>query len=327
MQITVFEKVSPKMKIIRGIHNLKEIHSNSVVTIGNFDGIHLGHQKLFFHTYITGKKHNIPTIIILFEPQPLEFLKNKNAPVRITTFREKIKYTASYNIDTVLCIRFNAFFQSLTAEDFIINILINKLHVKFIVIGDDFRFGFQRDGNINLLKKLGDKYLFHVIKVKSLYKDNTKISSTTIREALSKNNIKLASQLLGRPFSIYGRVVHGNSIGKKLGYPTANIRLNKNFLLSNGVYAVKVNCFLNKKFLGICNIGIKPSFFDTQKNKVLEVYLFNTKMNLYGKYIEVLICKKIRDELFFPSIKELKNQIFNDIQKVKNYFNISYNLY
>lgn len=315
------------MKITRGIHNLKEINSNSVVTIGNFDGIHLGHQKLFSHTCMIGKKYNIPTVVILFEPQPLEFLKNKNAPLRITNFREKIKYIAYYNINTILCIKFNKFFQSLTAEDFIINILINKLHMKFIVIGDDFKFGFQRNGNINLLKTLGDKYLFHIIKVKSLYKDNIKISSTKVREALSGNNIKLASQFLGRSFSIYGRVVHGNSIGKKLSYPTANILLNKNFLLSNGVYAVKVNCFLNKILPGVCNIGIKPSFFNVNKNRVLEVYLFDIKIDLYGRYIEVIILKKIRDEQFFPSITELQNQIYNDVKKVKKYFNMSYNLH
>ncbi|QCI22033.1 bifunctional riboflavin kinase/FAD synthetase [Buchnera aphidicola] len=314
------------MQIIRGINNLKAIHSKSVVTIGNFDGIHLGHKKLFFYTRMIGKKYNITTVIILFEPQPLEFFKKKSAPIRITTFREKIKNIIFYNIDKVLCIRFNKTFQSLCPKEFITKILINKLNIKFLIIGDDFKFGCQRNGDINLLKKLGDQYSFHVVKVKSLYKNNIKISSTKIREALLNNDIKLASQFLGRQFSVHGRVVHGNSIGKKIGYPTANIILNKKFLLSNGVYAVKVNCFSNKKFLGICNIGIKPSFFNIEKKRILEVYLFDTKIDLYGKYIEVILFKKIRDELYFSSIEKLQNQIFNDIKKVKTYFNTFHNL-
>ncbi|MCU4137067.1 bifunctional riboflavin kinase/FAD synthetase [Buchnera aphidicola (Sitobion miscanthi)] len=310
------------MKIVRGIHNIKEINSHSVITIGNFDGIHLGHQELFLNTYQIGQKYKLSTVIILFEPQPLEFLKKNNAPVRITKFREKVKRIALYNFDKIICIRFNKSFQSLNAEDFIINILINKLHLKFIVLGDDFRFGFQRNGNIDLLKKLGNKYQFKVIKIKPLYKNNTKISSTNIRKALSENNIKLASLFLGRRFSISGKVIHGNAIGKTINYPTANIRLNKNFLLTNGVYAVRIKYDFNKYAIGISNIGIRPSILNTQKNKLLEVYLFNLELDLYGKYIEVFIYKKIRNEKFFISITELKKQIFKDVLKVKKYFKI-----
>ncbi|QCI17557.1 bifunctional riboflavin kinase/FAD synthetase [Buchnera aphidicola (Acyrthosiphon lactucae)] len=310
------------MKIIRGIHNIKEINSDSVITIGNFDGVHLGHQELFFNTYKIGKKYKLSTIIILFEPQPLEFLKKNNAPIRITQFREKVQRIASYNLNYILCIRFNKSFECLSAEDFIINILINKLNVKFIVIGDDFRFGFQKNGNINLLKKLGNKYQFNVIKVSSLYKNNIKISSTNIRKALSENNIELASLLLGRKFSISGKVIHGNAIGRTINYPTANILLNKNFPLINGVYAVKIRYCSNKNATGISNIGVKPSFCNTEKNKLLEVYLFNIEIDLYGQDIEVFIYKKIRDEKIFISKKELKNQIFKDIVTVKKYFKI-----
>ncbi|QIQ41753.1 MAG: bifunctional riboflavin kinase/FAD synthetase [Buchnera aphidicola (Microlophium carnosum)] len=308
------------MKIIRGIHNIKEINTNSVITIGNFDGVHLGHQELFLHTNETGKKYKLSTIIILFEPQPLEFLRKNDAPFRITQFREKVKRIASYNFNKILCIRFNKSFKSLSAEDFIINILINKLHVKFIVIGDDFRFGFQKNGDINLLKKLANQYQFDVIKIKSLYKKNIKISSTNIRKALSENNIKLASLFLGRTFSISGRVIHGNKIGRTINCPTANILLKKNFPLTNGVYAVKISYFLNKNAIGISNIGIKPSFSNTKKHTLLEVHLFDIEINLYGKDIEVFIYKKIRDEQVFSSTKKLKNQIVKDILIVKKYF-------
>ncbi|AYN24892.1 bifunctional riboflavin kinase/FAD synthetase [Buchnera aphidicola] len=312
------------MKLIRGIHNLTKINSNSAVSIGNFDGIHLGHQKLLSNLYEVGKKYNIPTIVILFEPQPLEFLHNHNPPKRLTTLQNKIKYIQLWNIDIILCIKFNESFSSLSPEKFIKNILIKKLNIKFIIIGDDFRFGSKRNGNISLLKKIGHQYKFKVIEVSALlYKNKIKISSTNIRKYLLENKIELAKKLLGRPFSILSRVIHGNKIGRKLGYPTANIFLNKNIPLNNGVYAVKVSCLFNKNFIGICNVGIKPSFLHSKKNRFLEVYLFNFNLNLYGKKIEVFLHKKIRNESFFSSIEELKKQISKDIKIVKKYFNIN----
>lgn len=309
------------MRIIRGIHNLKKINSNSVVSIGNFDGVHLAHQKLLSKVYNIGKSNNFTTIIILFEPQPLEFLNNQNPPKRITKFREKIRYIELYKIDIILCIQFNNFFSNFSAEQFIIKILLNKLNIKFIVIGKDFKFGYKRNGNILFLKEISKKYKFHVIEIKSIYKNNIKISSTNIRKYLLDNNFQFAKLLLGRRFSILGRVFYGNQIGKTLGYPTANIKLYNNFPLNHGVYAVKVN--YKQKYLGICNIGIKPSYIYIEKNKILEVHLFNTNIDLYNKKIEVVIYKKIRNECFFLSITELKNQIAKDIEIVKKYFHIS----
>ncbi|QCI16984.1 bifunctional riboflavin kinase/FAD synthetase [Buchnera aphidicola (Aphis helianthi)] len=307
------------MRIIRGIHNLKKINSNSVVSIGNFDGVHLGHQKLLSNVYNIGKEKNLPTIIILFEPQPLEFFNHQNPPKRITKFREKIKYIQLYKIDIVLCIQFNIFFSNLSAEKFIIQILINKLNIKFIIIGKDFKFGSKRNGNISLLQEISKKYKFNIIEIKPLYKDNIKVSSTNIRKYLLENNFKLVQALLGRPFSLIGRVIYGNQIGKTLGYPTANIKLYDNFPLNNGVYAVQVH--FKKIYLGICNIGIKPSYIYIPKIKILEAHLFNTNINLYNKKIEVFLYKKIRNELFFSSTQKLKDQISKDIKIVTKYFN------
>jgi riboflavin kinase/FMN adenylyltransferase len=313
------------MKFIRGIHNLKKINSNTAISIGNFDGVHLGHQKLLSKLYEIGQKNNIPTIVILFEPQPLEFLNHQSSPKRLTILKNKIKYIQLCKIDTILCIKFNEYFSSLSAEKFIKKILIEKLKIKFIIIGDDFRFGSKRNGNINLLKKIGHQYNFHAIEISALlYKNKIKISSTNIRKCLLENKIELAKILLGRPFSILGRVKYGNKIGEKLGYPTANISLHENIPLNNGVYAVKVACPFNKNFTGICNIGIKPSFVNLKKNRLLEVYLFNFNKNLYEKKIEVFLYKKIRDEYFFSSIKKLKKQIQTDVNIVKKYFNKIY---
>ncbi|WP_254056360.1 bifunctional riboflavin kinase/FAD synthetase [Buchnera aphidicola] len=311
------------IQIIRGIHNIKHINFNSVITIGKFDGIHLGHQKLLTQVYQISQKYKLLSIVILFEPQPLEFLKKKDIPMRIMKFRDKVKWISSYNIDTILCIRFNQSFKSLNAKEFIINILINKLNVKYIVIGDDFKFGCKRNGNINLLKEMGQQYQFNIIIIRSLYTHSGKISSTNIRIALSKNNIKLATNLLGRPVSITGKVIHGDQIARTLDFPTANVRINEKHLLSNGVYAVKIKYSIKKYCLGISNIGIKPTFIKNKQNtRLLEVHLFNKNIDLYGKYIEIFIYKKIRDEKIFSSRTELKNQIYQDIIKVKEYFKI-----
>ncbi|ALD15114.1 FAD synthetase [Buchnera aphidicola (Aphis glycines)] len=309
------------MKIIRGIHNLKKINSHSVISIGNFDGVHLGHQKLLSTVCNIGKENNLPTIIILFEPQPLEFFNNRASPKRITTFQEKIKYIQLYKIDIILCIKFNSIFAKMNAQTFITKILINKLNIKFIIIGQDFKFGSERNGDIFLLKNMSKKYKFIVIEIEPLYKSNIKISSTNIRKYLLQDNIKSAESLLGRPFNIIGRVIYGDQIGRTLGYPTANIKLYQNIALNNGVYAAKVH--YKQTYFGICNIGFKPSSLNKQKNKTVEVHLFNTKINLYNKKIEILIHKKIRNEHFFISMHKLKNQIAQDVQITKKYFNIS----
>ncbi|CAL4320173.1 bifunctional riboflavin kinase/FAD synthetase [Buchnera aphidicola] len=312
------------MKLIRGIHNLKKIDSNSAISIGNFDGIHLGHQILLSNLYKIGKKNNIQTIVILFEPQPLEFLNNQDPPKRITTLQNKIKYIQLHKIDIILCIKFNKNFSSLSSEKFIKKFLIKKLNVKFIIVGENFRFGSKREGNISLLKKIGKQHNFNVIEIKSfLYKKyNIKVSSTIIRKYLLENKFKMATELLGRPFSIIGRVIHGKKIGRKLGYPTANILLNNNIPINNGVYAVKVSCISKKNILGICNIKVQPNHNYLEENRLLEVYLFDVNLDLYKKKIEVSIYKKIRDEIFFSSIEKLKEQISKDINITKKYFHI-----
>ncbi|AWH90616.1 bifunctional riboflavin kinase/FMN adenylyltransferase [Buchnera aphidicola (Melanaphis sacchari)] len=308
------------MKLIRNINNTNIINPSSIVSIGNFDGMHLGHQKIFSELCTIGKTNNISKTIIIFEPQPLEFLNKKKAPKRLMQFQQKIKYIQKWKIDTILCIKFNKYFSSLSPEIFIEKILIKKLNTKYIIIGEDFKFGSKRHGNISLLKKLEEKYQFKVIEIPSIYKKNNKVSSTNIRKYLIADKIELARSLLGRPFSILGRVIHGNKIGRKIGYPTANILLYPNNPIQNGVYAVKVSCFQNIKFIGVCNIGIKKNYITQKKQKILEVHLFDTNINLYEKKIEIFLYKKIRNEFNFSSIKFLKNQISKDVQFTQKYF-------
>ncbi|HXK00314.1 MAG TPA: bifunctional riboflavin kinase/FAD synthetase [Buchnera sp. (in: enterobacteria)] len=300
--------------------NIQDQYHDCIITIGNFDGVHLGHQYLLQFMCKQKKIHNKPVIIVLFEPQPLEFLQKKIFFPRLTTLSEKIKHFSSWNIDRVVCIRFNHKFSILSANKFISDILVQKLKVKFLVVGLDFCFGKNKEGNLSLLKEKGKIYNFHVINPKTIYKNNIRISSTAIRNALLNDNFKLAQSLLGYPFSISGKVIHGLKKGREIGFPTANISLSKRIMPVKGVYAVRVPKLFKKDLFGVANIGIKPSF--SCKIQQLEVHLFDITVNLYEKYIEVILCKKIRNERFFSSIKELKSQISQDILIARNYFSV-----
>jgi len=234
-------------------------------------------------------------------------------------FREKVKYLSKWNIDTILCIYFNHNFSLVNPEDFVINILIKKLNACFIAIGKNFCFGSHRKGNIIFLKEMGKKYNFEVHVTELLKVQHRKVSSTKIRKLLQNSNFKLAKQLLGRHFSISGKVIHGHKYGTQLGFPTANIALLKGIVPIKGTFIVKVFiCKLKKTFFGVANIGTRPTMNGKQQN--LEVHLINISINLYQKYIQVIFLKKIRDEIHFSSIKSLKIQIQNDIEKTHSYF-------
>ncbi|WP_343192282.1 bifunctional riboflavin kinase/FAD synthetase [Buchnera aphidicola (Formosaphis micheliae)] len=310
------------MLVIRDIENIKNKWKDCILTIGNFDGVHLGHK--FLLNFITKQKilYNKPVVLLLFEPQPLELLRPDASPPRLTKLREKIRHLSLWNIDTIICLRFNKHFSLLHPNQFISDILVEKLKVKILIIGNDFRFGKNRMGNVSLLREKGKIYNFHVIVPNTYCKNNKKISSTAIRNALSKNNFSLAQSLLGYPFSISGKVIHGRKKGRKIGFPTANISLSQYISPVTGVFAVKIPKLLTKYIYGIANIGIKPSF--SNQLQQLEVHLFDITIDLYTQNIEVILCKKIRDEKTFSSIEELKKQISKDILIVRNYFAIHY---
>uniref|UniRef100_A0A1A9UKB1 Bifunctional riboflavin kinase/FMN adenylyltransferase n=1 Tax=Glossina austeni TaxID=7395 RepID=A0A1A9UKB1_GLOAU len=239
-------------------------------------------------------------ILLVFEPQPKEYL-SKLAPKRLTILRDKIKYFKCLGITEVICINF-----------------IRVLNIKCIIIGEDFKFGYKARGDINLLKFQGKKLGFDVVPVKTYKISHNRVSSTLIRRALKKNNLQYAEKMLGHTYCISGKVIHGSSIGKTIGVPTINISLKNKKLAVNGVYAVKLNGITNNIVYGIANIGIKPTFFGIQQN--VEVHILNMNGNFYFKYVEIIIKKKIREELKFPSISKLKKQILNDIKRVNDYF-------
>lgn len=304
------------MKIIRGIANIKNQISQCVLTLGNFDGVHLGHQQLINHLITQGKRLNLPTVVMLFEPQPLEFFCPDNAPSRLTSFQEKMILIEKLGIDYIIAIPFNQTFAKMSADDFIQDWLINKLQAKYIAIGDDFRFGYERKGDINLLEHYAQTYGFAVESIPTFVFDHLRVSSTAVRKALFNNDFQLAHCLLGRNYAIAGRVIHGNALARQLGFPTANIHLHRKKPALQGVYLVKVkNSCSQQSYHGIANIGIRPTI--EGKKAILEVNLFDFSGDLYGQYLDVTFVKKLRDEKKFNSLTELKEQITQDVCTAK----------
>ena len=304
------------MKIIRGIDNLNNEFTQCVLTLGNFDGVHLGHQQLINHLIEQGKKLNLPTAVMLFEPQPLEFFSKQNAPARLTSFKEKVQLIEKLGIDYIIAVPFTQTFANMSANAFIQDWLINKLNAKYIVIGDDFQFGRDRKGDINLLQQYTQNNHFSVESMPTFVWNNLRISSTAVREALFNSDFELARCLLGRDYAIQGRVVHGNALARQLGFPTANIHLNRKKPALQGVYFVKVkNCCSNQYYHGIANIGIRPTI--EGKKAILEVNLFDFSGDIYGQYLDVTFVCKLRDEKKFDSLADLKQQISQDVCTAK----------
>ena len=303
------------MKIIRGIENLNNEFTQCVVTLGNFDGVHLGHQQLINHLIEQGKKLNLPTAVMLFEPQPLEFF-SKQAPTRLTSFKEKVRLIEKLGIDYIIAVPFTQTFANMSANAFIQDWLIKKLSAKYIVIGDDFQFGRDRKGDINLLQQYTQNNQFSVESMPTFVWNNLRISSTAVREALFNSDFELARCLLGRDYAIQGRVVHGNALARQLGFPTANIHLNRKKPALQGVYFVKVkNCCSNQYYHGIANIGIRPTI--EGKKAILEVNIFDFSGDIYGQYLDVTFVCKLRDEKKFDSLADLKQQISQDVCTAK----------
>ncbi|QLB13637.1 FMN adenylyltransferase /riboflavin kinase [Bisgaardia hudsonensis] len=310
------------MKLIRSIHHLPDLFSKQgcALTIGNFDGVHLGHQAVLNHLKVQAKKLNLPVVVMVFEPQPSEYFMGKNAPARLMRLRDKLYYLQQLEIDYVFSVKFNRTFAEQSAEHFIESWLVKKLNVKFLSIGDDFRFGQQRQGDFQLLQKAGIQFGFGVENNKSFLFDNQRISSTSIRQALADDDLQLAEKLLGRPYRIWGSVAHGNKLGRTIGFPTANIHLHRQVNPVKGVYAVKVILGKQQQYFGVANIGKRPTINGIKQ--ILEVHLFDFNENLYGQHIQVEFCLKIRNEIKFPSFELLKTQIQQDVIVARQYFQL-----
>ena len=307
------------MHLIRGLAHLKPLEQGCVLSIGNFDGIHTGHKKVITKLALRGKAMNLPTVVMLFEPQPLEFFLGENAPSRLMRLREKIIQFKRLPIDKLLVVKFNQFMANYEAEDFIFDFLVKKLNVKHLIIGDDFHFGKARCGNYAMLKEKGQEFGFQVEDTSSYYVDKNRVSSTLIRDALGSGDLSTAKLMLGRDYSVCGRVAHGKKRGRTIGFPTANILMFRKNTPIAGVFAVTMTGIDNKEILGIANVGTRPTVEGGNK-VILETHLFDFNQDIYGQYVEVHFKQKIRDEIRFQSLDDLKTQIKKDIVIAKRVF-------
>lgn len=309
------------MELIRGLHNLRARHKGCVVTIGAFDGVHQGHQAVLAHLLDKSRELNLPSVVVVFEPLPREYFAPEKAPARLMSFREKIRAFEKIGVDRVLRIRFDESIRTMGAQQFIEKVFVEGLGMRYIVVGDDLRFGRGREGDFEMLQSMGERYGFYAMHTDTLGLEGDRVSSTRIRTALENSEFELAAELLGRPYSISGRVVYGQQLGRTLGVPTANLRLYNYRIAMSGVYVVEVKGLDKETYHGVANVGTRPTLGESIK-AILEVYLMDFDQQIYGKTIEVIFRKKIRDEKKFGSLDELKENIHNDIETGRQYFGL-----
>ncbi len=306
------------MKLIRGLYNLKQPLPASAVTIGNFDGVHRGHQLVISQLKRVAEQTSLPTVVIIFEPQPIEYFAPGRAPKRLARFREKIAYLKGQQIDYLLCLHFDARLAEQSAEDFVQKILLESLNTRHLVIGDDFHFGKNRQGNFEFLQQNSARFGFTVDETETLMDDGERVSSTRIRECIEQGNFEKAAQLLGRPYSLSGRVAHGQKLGRQLGYPTINIKMGDKTLIVKGIFAVRVKGIDNRVLEGVASIGTRPTVAGV--DTILEVYILDFDQDVYGYSVEVEFLHKLRDEQKFDSLEELTVHIGRDTENAIAYF-------
>ena len=304
------------MQFIRGLHNLKN-HAGSVVTIGNFDGVHVGHEKIILRLVESAKALGLPSVLISFSPTPQCFFGREQAT--LSNFKEKHQLLDRLGVDKHLLIYFNQTFSELKAKDFIQQVLLDKLNMKHCLIGDDFRFGKKRQGDLGLLQSLSKTKGFSVENTQSVLCNDCRASSSEIRTLLAHGDLAAVTQMLGREFSISGKIIHGQQKGRAIGFPTINIPIKRKISPVLGVFATTVEV-QGSVFQGVCNIGNRPTI--NGKEILLEVFLFDFDRDVYGIEVKVVFKHKIRDEEKFDSFEALKQQIELDTQQAKAFFKV-----
>ena len=302
------------MELIRGLHNLKK-QPGCILTIGNFDGIHLGHQEILKRLVSKSQKMGLPSLVVSFSVTPETFFGRPKA--RLSSFRDKHLFLESMGVDKHLLIRFNKGFSELSASSFINQILVGKIGVKYCFIGDDFRFGKGRLGDFSMLKQASHENNYSIEKLNSVLLDGLRVSSSAIRNFLTDGNFTGAEKFLGRPFSISGKVAHGDKLGRTIGFPTANISIHRKLSPILGVYSVLVK-IKSQTYKGVCNVGKRPTLGG--KKTLLEVFIFDFNEEIYGEYVTVIFKQKCREEKKFESFDELKTQIKKDVEKSRLFF-------
>ena len=303
------------MEVIRGWHNVRPEHHGCVATIGNFDGVHLGHRALIDQLAALGRERDAPTTLVTFEPQPLEFFAGENAPPRLTRLREKLTALHALPLDRVALLRFDARLCAMSPVEFVESFLVAGLGVRVVVAGGDFRFGYRGEGNFDLLLSLGERHGFEVVRRETCRVRGGRVSSSWIRDALANDELEIARELLGRPYTVSGRVAHGDRRGRTIGFPTLNIAIARRRPALRGVYAVRVAGLESRELDGVANLGTRPTVDGS--GVVLEVHVFDWSGDAYGRCIDVGFVAKIRDERKFDSFDALKSQIGRDSARAR----------
>lgn len=304
------------MKLLRSVHKATSMpEQGTVATIGNFDGVHRGHQALLQALKVEGRRLNLPTLVVLFEPQPPEYFNPEQASARLTNFKEKWRQLSQLGIDYVGCLGFNRTLASMPAEVFAQQFIFEKFQTQLLLVGEDFRFGHGRMGDLALLKRLAAQHHCDVHVYADMMLASARVSSTRIRGLLDAGHMHDAAELLGRPYSMYGRVVFGDGIGRTWGVPTANVQLNRLVLPFTGVFCVNVRRANGQIYQGVANVGRRPTM-DGLTHR-LEVHLFDFEGSLYHEHLEVYFLHKLRGEVKFASLDALINQIKTDILDAK----------
>jgi riboflavin kinase/FMN adenylyltransferase len=307
-------------KLIRSLDNIKPAHQGGVLTIGNFDGVHLGHQQLLANAVKEARKLQAPVTVMTFEPHPFEFFSGENLTIpRLTRMREKCCELLSHGVDYILILPFNHALARLTASEFVTQILHDSLHPQKIIIGDDFHFGRERQGNFLLLREMGATRGFTVDAIPTVMLEGERVSSTRVRKALAEGDHALVKRLLGRPYSMLGKIRRGDQRGREFGFPTANIYLHRKLTPIRGVYTVLMHGIAETPLKGVANVGTRPTVDGTRT--LLEVHLLDFNQDIYGRHVKVEFCEKLRDEVRFSNLDLLKQQIAKDVSAARNYFN------
>ena len=306
------------MELIRGLHNLRPRHRGCAATIGNFDGVHLGHQAVLGQLAERAAELGLPMVLVTFEPQPQEFFSPVTAPPRLTRLREKLEALRRYAVERVLVLRFDARLAALTADQFIQRVLVDGLDIRYLVVGDDFRFGRGRAGDFRLLQETGARVGFQVVNMHTFAIGGARVSSTRVRTALAQGDLEAAEALLGRPYRISGRVAAGEQRGRTIGFPTANIHLHRHQSPLQGVYAVELFGLEQEPLPGVANLGRRPTVGGTRLQ--LEVHLFDFDREIYGRNVHVNFLRRIRDERTFESFDALRRQIDADAAQARAFF-------
>ena len=285
--------------------------SPTALTIGNFDGVHLGHQAMLATLKARAQAQGLKACVLTFEPHPLELFAPKTAPTRLTSLREKLELLAAHGVECVQVCRFNRAFASITAEDFIERILLEGMRMRWLLIGDDFRFGARRAGDFAMLRSASGAHGFGLEAMATVAHEGARVSSSAVRSALAAGELAAAEALLGRPYSISGRIVHGDHLGRQIGYPTANVQLRHNRPPLSGIFAVRCTEATGEVRYGAASLGVRPTVAQAGQAR-LEVHLFDFAGDLYGRHMRVDFLHKIRDEERFAGVDALKERIAED---------------